>query len=69
MVLIAPVSGHCILVTSFNRYRQDKAYLPFEFHSITTRSVSFIRLWVNVVYRVENSKVDRLVARNPLEFF
>ena len=37
-------------------------------HSIKFRSFSLIRLCGNVVYRVEKSYVDKLVARNPLHF-
>ena len=37
-------------------------------HSIKSRSFSLIRLCGNVVYRVEKSYVDKLVARNPLHF-
>ena len=39
-----------------------------EVHSIKSRSFSLIRLCGNVVYRVEKSSVDKLVARNPLHF-
>ena len=35
-------------------------------HSIKSRSFSLIRLCGNVVYKVEKSYQDKLVARNPL---
>ena len=37
-------------------------------HSIIPRSFSLIGLWDNVVYSVEKSYVDKLVARNHLHF-
>ena len=37
-------------------------------HSIKSSTFSLIRLCGNVVYTVEKSYVDKLVARNPLPF-
>ena len=37
-------------------------------HSIKSRSFPLIRLCGNVVYRVEKSYVDKLVAQNPINF-
>ena len=43
-------------------------YALLKVHSIKSRSFSLIRLCGNVVYRVERSYVDKLVALNPLHF-
>ena len=37
-------------------------------HSIKHRLFSLIRIYVNVVYRVERSYVDKLITRNTLHF-
>ena len=37
-------------------------------HSIKSRSFYLFKLCDNVVYGVENSYADKLVARNPLHF-
>ena len=59
LFLIAPFPDLCLLVP-FNAL--------LKVHSIKSRSFSLIRLCGNVVYRVEKSYVDKLVARNPLHF-
>ena len=60
LFLIAPFPDLCLLVLFFNAL--------LKVHSIKSRSFSLIRLCGNVVYRVEKSYVDKLVARNPLHF-
>ena len=56
----------------FNHYRPNKVNHSFNallnVHSIKSSVISLIRLCGNVVYRVEKSYVDKLVARNPLHF-
>ena len=54
---------HWIKVQQFNYYSK-----VLKVHSIKSRSFSLIRLCDKVVYRVEKSYVDKLVARNPLHF-
>ena len=56
----------------FYRYWPNKVNHSFNallnVHSIKSSIFSLIRLCGNVVYRVEKSYVDKLVARNPLHF-
>ena len=57
----------------FFHYRPNKMSHSFfnallNVHSIKSSIFSLIILCGNVVYRVEKSYVDKLVARNPLHF-